>query len=61
MAITDVAMCDLDAALAADPPFHLCPDGHQGKVDVRYWYFHPLHLSCRHRMARRIGQPVLAP
>jgi hypothetical protein len=77
MAITDLAMRDVDAALAADPLFHLCPDGHEGRVDVRYWYFHPLNLSCRHcaegggvcvvdpetvvcrhRMARRTGQPV---
>jgi hypothetical protein len=41
-------MRDVDAALAGDPLFHLCPDGHQGQVDVRYWYFHPLNLSCRH-------------
>jgi hypothetical protein len=77
MAITDLAMRDVDAALAADPLFHLCPDGQEGRVDVRYWYFHPLNLSCRHcsegggvrvvdpetvacrhRMARRTGQPV---
>jgi hypothetical protein len=77
MAITGLAMLDVDAALAADPLFHLCPDGHKGQVDVRYWYFHPLNLSCRHcsegggvrvvdratvvcrhRMARRAGQPV---
>jgi hypothetical protein len=31
---------------------------HEGQVDVRYWYFHPLHLSCRHRIARRNGQPI---
>ena len=48
MAIADLAMRDLDAALAADPLFHLCPDGHQGRVDVRYWYLRPLHLACRH-------------
>ena len=48
LAITDMRMADLDAALAADPLFHLCPDGHKGRVDVRYWYFHPLNLSCRH-------------
>jgi hypothetical protein len=48
LAIGDVRMADLDAALAADPLFHLCPDGHEGQVDVRYWYFHPLNLSCRH-------------
>ena len=48
MAITNVAMRDVEAALAADPLFHLCPDGHEGKVDVRYWYFRPLNLSCRH-------------
>ena len=78
MAITAVAMCDVDAALAADPLFHLCPDGHEGMVDVRSWYFRPLNLSCRHcsegggacvvdpetvvcrhRKARRTGQPVL--
>jgi len=79
MAVTDLAMRDLEAALAADPLFHLCPDGHQGQVDVRYWYLRPLNLACRHcsegggvcvvdpetvvcrhRMARRNGQPVLA-
>ena len=48
LAITGMRMTDLDAALAADPLFHLCPDGHEGQVDVRYWYFHPLNLSCRH-------------
>jgi hypothetical protein len=48
IAITDMAMRDADVALAADPLFHRCPDGHQGRVDVRYWYFHPLNLSCRH-------------
>ena len=48
MAITDRAMGDVDAALAADPLFHRCPDGQEGRVDVRYWYFHPLNLSCRH-------------
>mgnify|MGYP001565667678 CR=1 FL=1 len=48
LAIKDMRMTDLDAALAADPLFHLCPDGHEGQVDVRYWYFHPLNLSCRH-------------
>lgn len=48
LAIGDKRMADLDAALAADPLFHLCPDGHEGQVDVRYWYFHPLNLSCRH-------------
>ena len=48
MAITDRAMRDVDTALAADPLFHLCPDGHQGRVEVRYWYFHPLNFSCWH-------------
>jgi hypothetical protein len=48
MVITHLAMRDADAALAADPLFHRCPDGYQGRVDVRYWYFHPLNLSCRH-------------
>jgi hypothetical protein len=48
LVIKDMRMTDLDAALAADPLFHLCPDGHEGQVDVRYWYFHPLNLSCRH-------------
>jgi hypothetical protein len=48
LAITDLAMRDLEAALAADPLFHLCPDGHQGQVDVRYWYLRPLNLACRH-------------
>ncbi len=77
MAITDLAMRDVDVALAADPLFHLCADGYQGRVDVRYWYFRPLNLSCRHcsegggvrvvdpgtvvcrhRVARRTGEPV---
>lgn len=48
LAITGLAMLDADAALAADPLFHRRPDGHEGQVDVRYWYFHPLNLSCRH-------------
>ena len=48
LAITDLTMGDVDTALAADPLVHPCPDGHQGQVDVRYWYFHPLNLSCRH-------------
>jgi hypothetical protein len=48
LAIEQMRMRDLDAALAADPLFHLCPDGDEGQVDVRYWYFHPLNLSCRH-------------
>ena len=48
MAITDWAKRDVDAALAADPLFHRCPDGHQGRVEVRYWYFHPLNFSCWH-------------
>ncbi len=48
MVIAGVAMQELDAALAADPLFHRCPDGQQGEVDVRYWYFRPLEFSCRH-------------
>lgn len=48
LAITDLAMGGVDAALAADPLFHLCPDGHHGRVEVRYWYFHPLNFSCWH-------------
>jgi len=48
LAITDLAMRDADAALAADPLFHRCPDGHQGRVEVRYWYFRPLNFSCWH-------------
>jgi hypothetical protein len=48
LAITDLAMRDVDAALATDPLFHLCPDGYHGRVEVRYWYFHPLNFSCWH-------------
>jgi hypothetical protein len=48
MAITDLAMRDVDASLAADPLDHRCPDGHEGAIDVRYWYFRPLNLSRRH-------------
>ncbi len=48
LAITDLTMRALEAALAADPLVHRCPDGHQGQVDVRYWYLRPLNLACRH-------------
>jgi len=48
LAITDLATRDVHAALAADPLFHRCPDGHLGRVEVRYWYFHPLNFSCWH-------------
>lgn len=48
LAITGLATRDVDAALAADPLFHRCPDGHQGRVEVRYWYLHPLNFSCWH-------------
>lgn len=48
MAITDLVMRDVDAALAAEPLFHRCPDGHQGRVEVRYWYLRPMNFSCCH-------------
>ena len=48
MAITELAMRDADAALAAEPLFHRCPDGHQGRVEIRYWYLRPLNFSCWH-------------
>ncbi len=48
MAIADLAMRDVEVALAADPLFHRCPDGYQGRVDVRYWYLRPLNIACRH-------------
>jgi hypothetical protein len=41
MAIRDWTMANADAALAADPLFQLGPEGHVGRVDVRYWYFRP--------------------
>lgn len=49
MAIRDMTMVDADAALAADPLFHVGSDGHRGRVDVRYWYFRPefKYLTCR--------------
>ena len=49
MAIRDMTMVAADAALAADPLFHLSSDGHRGRVDVRYWYFRPelKYLTCR--------------
>jgi hypothetical protein len=46
--ITHLVTREVDAALAADPLFHLCPDGHHGRVEVRYWYFRPLNFSCWH-------------
>ncbi len=77
MALAALAMHDVEAALAADPLFHRCPDGFAGRVDVRYRYLRPLNLVCRHcsegggvcvvdpetvvcrhRMARRTGEPV---
>jgi hypothetical protein len=58
--IKEIRMADLDAALAADPLFHLCPDGHEGRVDVRYWYFHPLNLTCR-RCSEAGGICVVEP
>ena len=48
MAIRDMTMVDADAALAADPLFHVGADRHFGRVDVRYWYLRPLEFSCRH-------------
>ena len=60
LAITTLAMRDVDAALRADPLLHRCPDGHQGRVDVRYWYFHPLNFSCRH-CSEGGGVCVVAP
>jgi hypothetical protein len=49
MAIRDLTMVDADAALAADPLFHLGPEGHVGRVEMRYWYFRPelKYLTCR--------------
>jgi hypothetical protein len=54
LVITDRRMTDLDAALAADPLFHLCPDSHEGQVDVRYWYFHPACLPPLLRRGRHL-------
>jgi hypothetical protein len=49
MAFRDMTMVAADAALTADPLFHLSSDGHLGRVDVRYWYFRPelKYLTCR--------------
>ena len=49
MAIRNMTMADADAALAADPLFHVGSDCHLGQVDVRYWYFRPelKYLTCR--------------
>ena len=60
LAITELTMREADAALAADPLFHRCPDGQHGPVDVRYWYFRPLNFSCRH-CAGGGGVCVVAP
>ena len=60
MAITELAMREVDGALAADPLFHLCPDGHQGRIEVRYWYFHPLNFSCWH-CSEGVGVRVVDP
>jgi hypothetical protein len=49
MAIRDMTMIEAEAALAADPLFHLDCGGHLGRVDVRYWYFRAelKYLTCR--------------
>lgn len=49
MVISDLPMVAADAALAADPLFHLAPGGHMGRVEVRYWYFRPelKYLTCQ--------------
>jgi hypothetical protein len=49
MAIRDLTMVAADAALAADPLFHLGPGGHVGRIEVRYWYFRPelKYLTCQ--------------
>ena len=54
LALTGLAPRDVDAALAADPFFHRCPDGHRGRIEVRYWYFHPPYFSCWHCGSRAV-------
>jgi hypothetical protein len=48
LGIAHLATREVDAALVADPLFHVCPDGQRGRVEVRYWYFQPLNFSCWH-------------
>jgi hypothetical protein len=61
-AIRDLTMVDADAALAADPLFHLGPGGHRGRVEVRYWYFRPelKYLTC-HACSDRGERSVVEP
>jgi hypothetical protein len=49
MALSDMTMIDADAAMTADPLFHLRPEGHVGRVEIRHWYFRPelKYLTCR--------------
>jgi hypothetical protein len=49
MAIGGLTMVAADAALAAEPLFHLGPGGHLGRIEVRYWYFRPelKYLTCQ--------------
>ena len=56
-----MAMRDLVATLAMDPLLYFCPGGHEGRADVRYRYFDPPALSCRHRIARRREQRIPEP
>jgi hypothetical protein len=60
MAIRDLTMVAADAALAADPLFHLGPGGHVGRIEVRYWYFRPelKYLTCQ-MCAEGDGQSVI--
>jgi hypothetical protein len=49
MAIRELTMAAADAALAADPLFHLGPGGHAGRIEVHYWYFRPelKYFTCQ--------------
>jgi hypothetical protein len=49
MAIRELTMVAADAALAADPLFHVGPGGHVGRIEVHYWYFRPelKYLTCQ--------------
>ena len=60
MAIRDLTMVDADAALAADPLFHLGPGSHEGRIEMRYWYFRPelKYLTC-HACAEGDGRSVI--
>lgn len=57
-----MTVVETDAALAADPLFHLRADGHRGRIELHHWYFRPELKYSTCRPCSDAGDPsVLAP